>query len=197
MKNKIIFPTIFLVILVGVMILSNLSGVNSSNSDTESLNPTAVEQKIFMYLSLKGSKQGAIQGSVTTAGLEGMIEVYSYTHSIISPVDAGTGQPSGKRQHKPLTITKPLDKSTPLLYQSLVTSETLSTWELDFYHTTSAGKSELYYTIELTNARISEITSRGSGYGVTESVSFVYQKITWTWVDGGITAQDDWASPVA
>jgi len=26
-------------------------------------------------------------------------------------------------------------------------------------------------------------------------VSFVYQKIIWTWTDGGITAEDDWESP--
>jgi type VI secretion system secreted protein Hcp len=27
-------------------------------------------------------------------------------------------------------------------------------------------------------------------------VAFTYQKIEWTWVDGGITAMDDWESPV-
>lgn len=29
-----------------------------------------------------------------------------------------------------------------------------------------------------------------------EHVSFVYQKITWTWEDGGITSEDDWETPV-
>ena len=29
-----------------------------------------------------------------------------------------------------------------------------------------------------------------------EQVAFTYQKIIWTWNDGGITAADDWASPV-
>ena len=29
-----------------------------------------------------------------------------------------------------------------------------------------------------------------------EQVAFTYQKITWTWNDGGITATDDWARPV-
>ena len=27
-----------------------------------------------------------------------------------------------------------------------------------------------------------------------EEVGFVYEKIEWTWVDGGITATDDWTS---
>jgi type VI secretion system secreted protein Hcp len=30
-----------------------------------------------------------------------------------------------------------------------------------------------------------------------EHVSFCYQKIEWTWMDGGITAMDDWEAPVA
>ena len=30
-----------------------------------------------------------------------------------------------------------------------------------------------------------------------EEVSFTYQKIEWTFEDGGITAEDDWEAPVA
>ena len=30
-----------------------------------------------------------------------------------------------------------------------------------------------------------------------EEVSFVYEKIEWTWVNGDITATDDWTSPEA
>ena len=29
------------------------------------------------------------------------------------------------------------------------------------------------------------------------SLEFTYQKIEWTWVDGGITASDDWEAPVS
>lgn len=35
--------------------------------------------------------------------------------AIVSPRDAASGLPTGKRQHKPVTIVKELDKSTPLL----------------------------------------------------------------------------------
>jgi type VI secretion system secreted protein Hcp len=34
-------------------------------------------------------------------------------HEIVSPRDTASGLPSGKRQHKPFTITKEIDKSTP------------------------------------------------------------------------------------
>lgn len=35
--------------------------------------------------------------------------------SIVSPRDAASGLPTGKRQHKPLVINKELDKSSPIL----------------------------------------------------------------------------------
>jgi hypothetical protein len=35
---------------------------------------------------------------------------------IVSPRDSASGLPTGKRQHKPLTITKELDRSSPLLF---------------------------------------------------------------------------------
>ena len=47
---------------------------------------------------------------------------------------------------------------------------------------------ETMATVELENAHVSGREQHGS----TETISFVYQKITWTWTDGNITAQDDW-----
>ena len=51
------------------------------------------------------------------------VDVLALTHEIISPRDAASGLPTGKRQHKPFTITKPVDKSSPLLFESLVKGE--------------------------------------------------------------------------
>lgn len=43
------------------------------------------------------------------------------SHSIKSPRDAASGLATGKRQHKPMTITKELDKSSPQLFSLVVT----------------------------------------------------------------------------
>ena len=48
-------------------------------------------------------------------------------------------------------------------------------------------------TIKLTNASVSHYVQHGGDV----TVEFTYQKITWTWVDGGITASDDWEAPVS
>ena len=163
------------------------------------------------YLKIKGQKQGEIKGSVTQKGREGKIMVIAVNHEILSPRDAASGLPTGKRMHKPFVITKELDKSSPLLYNALVNNENITEWELQFWtpQMTGAiggtGTERQHYTVKLTNANIASIDFRMLNnknpdlvrYTEYEEIAFTYQKMTWTWVDGGIMAQDDWESPVA
>jgi type VI secretion system secreted protein Hcp len=156
------------------------------------------------YLKLTGKTQGEIKGSVTQAGREDSIMVIAYNHEVVSPRDAASGLPTGKRQHKPLTISKEIDKSTPLLMNVLTNNEQISKWELRFWQPSSTGQEIQHYTVELENASIASIRSEmlnnkyaeNMQHKEREHVSFCYQKITWTWMDGGITATDDWEAPV-
>jgi len=157
------------------------------------------------YLKLTGDTQGEIKGSCTQAGREDSIEVYGFNHEVLSPRDAASGLPTGKRQHKPLVITKAIEKATPLLMNVLTNNENIATWELRFWRPSRAGREEQFYTIELVNATISSIRpeqlnnkyDENMKHEVREHVAFTYQKIIWTWEDGGITAEDDWETPVA
>ena len=115
--------------------------------------------------------------------------ISGYSHQVTSPRDAATGLATGKRQHKPLTITKEIDKSTPLLMKAIFTNQTLPVVQLSL----NGSDGKAVATVRLTNAQISDHLQQGS----TETVSFTYQKITWTWVDGGVTAEDDWEAPVS
>ena len=156
------------------------------------------------YLKLKGQKQGDIKGGVTQKGREGKILVMAFDHEIQSPRDPASGLPTGKRIHRPFTITKEIDKSSPLLYSVLVNNETITVWELQCFAAKSSGAEVNNYTVTLTNARIVDITSNmlnnkvpeNAKMPIMEEVNFAYQKIQWTWVDGGITASDDWESPI-
>ncbi|MBE0535120.1 MAG: type VI secretion system tube protein Hcp [Phycisphaerae bacterium] len=147
----------------------------------------------FVHMRLRGTTQGEIRGSCMVKGREDTIVVEEFLHNIVSPRDAASGLPTGKRQHKPLVITKRIDKSTPLLYNVLVNNENLSTVTFRFYRTASDGRVEQYYTVQLVDASIAEIKSAGRD---TECVSFFYRKIIWTWEDGGITSEDDWETPI-
>ncbi len=131
-------------------------------------------------LTVTGARQGAF--STTPITLLGL------SHEIVSPRDPASGLPTGKRQHKPLIITKQLDKSSPLFLNALVTNENLTAVTISL---TRDGQPVA--TIKLTNASIADYTDHGD----TEHWSFTYQKIEWTWLDGGITAEDDWEAPVS
>ena len=157
------------------------------------------------YLTVVGQKQGAITGGVTVKGQEGSIEVHAFSESVVSPRDPTTGLPTGKRQHSPVTIVKEIDKSSPMLMTALVNNENLTTWVLKFFGTDATGKQVQTYTVTLTNASIASIAESlldneipaNVSLPLREEITFTYQKIQWTWMDGGITATDDWQSPVA
>jgi type VI secretion system secreted protein Hcp len=155
------------------------------------------------YMTLKGRVSGDIKGSVTTPGHEGAIRVVAGQHEITSPRDAQTGLPTGKRQHKPFVVTKELDKSTPILYKVLATNESIASLVVKFMAPAPTGPSGATindYTVTLTNASIADITfvmpstvdATTSKSPELDRVSFTYQKIEWTWTEGGISASDDW-----
>lgn len=153
-----------------------------------------------LYLKLKGAKQGDIKGSITRKGREGWVEVLAASHQVVSPRDAASGQATGKRQHKPFSILKPVDSATPPLYSALVSNEMLTEWTLDCTARGLDGLEVLVYRVKLTNGAVAgvEFDSPGEGQPYAgkpvERASFVYQKIEWTWVPSSSTAIDGWAA---
>jgi type VI secretion system secreted protein Hcp len=155
------------------------------------------------YLKLIGETQGEIKGSVTKRGQEESIAVFAVNHEVLSPRDPASGLPTGKRQHKTITITKEIDRSTPLLYSAWVNNEKLTEGKLEFWQPSPSGREQQHYTIELTNAQIANIQfemlnnkyPENMQHKEREHISFTYQKIVWTWMEGGITAEDDWETP--
>ena len=162
------------------------------------------------YLKIKGQKQGEFKTELTQKGREGQFLVYSWAWEVHSPRDAASGLATGKRQHKPLVVTVPIGKASPLVANAMVQNENLSEVTLLGWNAVLSGKAGVgaqkqYYTIKLTNANIASIKSgydsqaQGamSGRQPAEEISFTYQKIEWTYTDGGVMANDDWESPVA
>jgi type VI secretion system secreted protein Hcp len=155
------------------------------------------------YLTIVAERQGPIRGSVTQKGREGKILVIAVAHEIVAPRNPQSGLPTGKRMHKPLLVTKELDRASPLLYQVLCTNENLRDVRLEFWTSTPTGQEKQHYTVRLTNANISSISfklanvrnPRLTRLPEIEEVALTYQKIEWTWSDGGLTADDDWETP--
>ncbi len=154
------------------------------------------------YLTLKGQKQGAIQGSCDQEGHEGTIIVQAFNHEVSIPREAHTGLAAGKRVHHPLVIVKPVDKSSPLLYQALTSYEPMSV-EVKWYRIGPTGQEEHYFTTALEGAVIVSIKpymkdcfdKAVDNMGQMEEVAFSYRKAIWRWIPDGIECEDDWRSP--
>jgi type VI secretion system secreted protein Hcp len=144
-----------------------------------------VANPVIGRLSVTGQKQGPFHNGTSTS-----IDFNGFTEGAVSPRDPSSGLPTGKRIHKPVTITKEIDATSPLLYNACVQNENLTQVVINLY---SPGGSTPTTRITLTNASCAELEHDGQ----TETVSFTFQKITWTYLDGGITAEDDWEAPVA
>ncbi len=162
------------------------------------------------YLSLTGDKQGHISAGAFTMesvnnlwqeGHEDEILVQAYSHHVGLPTDTQSGQPSGQRRHGKFTIVKLLDKSSPLLHNTLCSGEVCSDFTLKLMRINSSGQQEHYYTISLTDAIITDIQSdmvdrRTSADAPSEIVSFSYRAIHWQHEACGTSGSDDWRKPI-
>lgn len=147
-----------------------------------------------------GSKESIRKGTV--AGREDWILVWAWDHTIVLPTDVATGQATGKRQHGQIMITKQFDKSSPLLYQALCTSDELE--EVEFLFQRIQGSDpEPFFAVKLTQANITQIHSWVPNFQdrtqahleQMEDVYFSYRKIEWDSMELGTTAEDDWEQP--
>ena len=165
------------------------------------------------FLSIEGATQGNITegaftqesvGNVYQEGHENEILVEAFSHTVTVPTDPQSGQPTGQRVHKPLTITKVFDKSSPMLYKALSSGERLPKCEIKWWRTSSQGVQEHYFTTKLEDAIITNISARmpncqdpsQAHFTHLEDVSFSYRKITWTHEIGSTSGEDDWRAPV-
>lgn len=157
------------------------------------------------YLSLEGSAQGKIEGSVTQKGREGKIMIVAAEHERSLPFDAASGMIVGRPRSAPLVVTKEIDKSSPLLRQAFAKRELMSTFELQLWRPTATGAETQFYTIRLKGASIVSIRtemlntqfSDNASLKEREVVSFAYQQMELEWVSGAITHTHDWSDASA
>ncbi len=152
-----------------------------------------------IYLTLNGAKQGFISAECCSEGSVGdkvqsahqdQIMVYSLTHLLSRDQDVN---------HHEIVITKPVDKSSPLLLKAIADYELMTTCNFVLYRESKDGGMEKYYTIKLENARITRggiITSppaEGKEMKIQEELAFIYESITWEHMLTGTSAKGVWA----
>jgi len=134
---------------------------------------------VQIFIAVEGTKQGKFKGESTAKPFKDQSRVLKFSYGLVSPRSLATGQPSGKRQHKPVVITKEPGAASPQFFTALVTNEVLKPVVIQFLRgNVNTGINEVQQTITLTNPSISDFRQYvGDDGRWLEDVAFVFQQI--------------------
>jgi len=157
-------------------------------------------QTVHLFLKANGED---IQGESTqiSEGRENSIECTFFESETMTAREVQSGLSTGRRQHRPVTIRKAIDKSTPLIAKALTKSATVE-GEFKFFRPNPSGDgtTQHFYTVKISNGRVasqkmvSQWTRPDEPHSSPpqEEVQFVFQTITWRYEDGGVEHEDSW-----
>jgi type VI secretion system secreted protein Hcp len=152
-----------------------------------------------IFVAVKGKTQGFFKGEGGRAADKKQFAALALDYEVKTPRDSATGQPSGKRQHLPLSVVKEWGAATPQLFQALVTNEVLETVDIDCYGHSAEGKEAIAHRVKLSNAHVVSIqqafgtkAAGHPGLQELETVAFAFEKIEHRSPDGAVLASDDW-----
>ena len=146
-----------------------------------------------IFVAARGQRMGALKGESTGEKNKNQFAALSLEYELRSPRDAASGQPSGKRQHSPVSIVKEWGAASPQIFQALANNEVLGTVDIDCYGVLEDGKTGLVHKLKLSNAAVSSIEQRGDAGGRDlETVAFTFQKIEQLSPAGTVLASDTW-----
>lgn len=128
-------------------------------------------------------KIDGIEGEATIEGYEKQISCQSFSHSVHNHLHtdvSNVGRSRGRVEHSDFTVSKYMDKSSPLLNFKCCIGANIGTIVFTVLRTTgdAAHKPQVIYTME--NAMVSAIAVAGGGSdSPIETVSFNYTKVKW------------------
>lgn len=117
----------------------------------------------LIFVEINGKNQGLISKGATSPESIGNAYVHNHDNEILAqsfkygfsnPTNAENRRTMGQGRSKPFVFSKMIDKSSPLLYQSLTQGETLTNVVLKAYRTSYLGKKENFLKISLVDAKI-------------------------------------------
>ena len=160
-----------------------------------------------VYLTLEVVSSGnpptreQIEGDSTVTSLdrENTIECLAFEVEGRAPVSARAA--IGRRAYKELRIRKLIDRATPLIAKAFAQSQRVD-GTFRFYRPSPSGDgtTEQYFTVTITDARVVSVRHlvfdtfdpATSTFPQLDEVTFVFERITWTFVPGGIEHEDLW-----
>ncbi|HBT53039.1 type VI secretion system tube protein TssD [Erwinia persicina] len=155
---------------------------------------------IPVYMYIHDDAGNLIKGSVDIHGRENSVEVLGLHHEVYLPTDDLTGEIVNTRKHLAYLVEKEIDSSSSYLYKAVTSGRRLKQVELKFFKINDAGYEVEYFNTLLENVRVKCILplmhdikdTAKENFNHMEIVGFIYEKISWKYVDGNIIHSDSW-----
>lgn len=160
-------------------------------------------ETVHLFLKVNGSDVLG-ESTQTSLGRENSIECLYFEFRGMTPTtSSASGMATGRRRYDPVRIRKAIDKASPLLLKAFTHNEQVD-GVFRFYRPNPSGDgtTQQFYTIEITNGRIIAVAQYVNDVYRTdtandpplEEISFVFQNISWTYTEGGVTHEDSWSA---
>jgi type VI secretion system Hcp family effector len=148
----------------------------------------------FLQLTVGGT---AVEGDspikkIDNTDTSKMIHCLSFSDRVTLNYQQGAGTSDSGAIYTPIAIVKEIDKASPLLSQALTDQTDIDKGIFYFFEPGPEAKKRLCYKITLERGKVCEMSrSMSKDAAMTESVSFVFGKITWEHVLGKTAHTDD------
>ena len=148
------------------------------------------------HLWLEDENGSPVVGSCMIPLRLGSIELKSFSHGVTIPVDSHWGKLTGTRVHRPITIIKEFDQTTPLLYRAVCEGRTMKKAAIKMYRILDSGSEAEYCNSMLENVKFTTVAPYLSPNGTSsthlETLELRYEAITWKYMEGNILYRDSW-----
>ncbi|KJL64873.1 Hcp family type VI secretion system effector [Enterobacter hormaechei subsp. xiangfangensis] len=148
------------------------------------------------HLWLEDENGSPIIGSCMMPTRLGSIELKSFSHGVTIPVDPSRGKLTGTRVHRPITIVKEFDQTTPLLYRAVCEGRVMKKGIIKMYRILESGIEAEYFNIVMENVKFTTVapfmTPNGMSSTHLETLELRYEAISWKYTEGNIIYRDTW-----
>jgi type VI secretion system secreted protein Hcp len=155
---------------------------------------TRPPRSVDIFIAVEGTKQGKFKGESAVMAFKDQSRVLKFSYGVVSPRDVFTGLARGKRQHKPIVITREPGAASPQFFTALITNEVLKPVVIQFLRVNvNTGVNEVQQIITLTNPSVSDFRQYvGDDARWLEDVAFAFQQIQIENRPGKTMAIDSW-----
>ncbi|MBL8329111.1 MAG: type VI secretion system tube protein Hcp [Rubrivivax sp.] len=139
------------------------------------------------------------ESTQTSLGRTDTIECTSWRQELFAPIDRASLQPTGRRIYVPITFTKRIDRSTPLLREALARNKTCAgTFRFYRPNPVGDGTTESHLSFAFTNGRVIRhilnspdvLNPDTASLPTTETVEMSFDTLTLTYTTGGVSYTD-------